>query len=62
MMQEDQDHVLKGRAFEKAVLSGPFRLLPSNRIGVIWTYPVYRSTLSPSMRLEEHTVATAGFV
>ncbi|KAI6669524.1 hypothetical protein NL676_004409 [Syzygium grande] len=58
--KEDQDHVLKGRAFEKAVLSGPFRLLPSNRIGVIWTYPVYRSTLSPSKRLEEHTVATAG--
>ncbi|KAF8009165.1 hypothetical protein BT93_J0219 [Corymbia citriodora subsp. variegata] len=60
--EEDQDHVLNGRAIEKAVLSGPFRLSQSNRIGVILTYPVYRSTLSPSMGLEEHTGATAGYI
>ncbi|KAL3718664.1 hypothetical protein ACJRO7_003737 [Eucalyptus globulus] len=44
-----RDHVLKARIVEEAVLSSPFRLLGSNRTGVVLTYPVYRSNLSSSM-------------
>ncbi|KAF8009168.1 hypothetical protein BT93_J0223 [Corymbia citriodora subsp. variegata] len=60
--EEDQHHVLKARAVEKAVLSAPFRLFPSNRTGVILIYPVYRSKFSPSMSLEERSRATAGYI
>ncbi|KAF8009167.1 hypothetical protein BT93_J0222 [Corymbia citriodora subsp. variegata] len=60
--KEDQDGVLQARGIEKAVLSAPFRLLGSNWIGVILTYPVYRSYLSPSMCMEKYMRAIAGFV
>ncbi|KAI6669521.1 hypothetical protein NL676_004406 [Syzygium grande] len=59
--KEDQHHVLKARAIEKAVLSPPFRQFPSNRTGVILIYPVYRSKFSPNMSLEERIRATAGY-
>jgi len=62
MTQEDRHHVLKARAVEKAVLSAPFKLFPSNWTGVILIYPVYRSRFSPNVSLEESNRATAGFV
>ncbi|KAK3408597.1 hypothetical protein EUGRSUZ_J00805 [Eucalyptus grandis] len=60
--KEDQDYALKARAVGKAVMSGPFRLIRAERIGVFLTYPVHRSTLSPSIGVEEQTRATAGYI
>ncbi|XP_039159958.1 uncharacterized protein LOC104421549 [Eucalyptus grandis] len=60
--KEDRGLVVKARPVEKAVLSGPFRLLQSNQTGVILTYPHYRSKLSPSMGLEERFRAITGYI
>ncbi|KAI3407961.1 CHASE domain-containing protein [Psidium guajava] len=61
-LKRDREIVLKARAVGKALISDPFRLLRSKRIGVILTYPVYISKLSPSMGVEERIRATAGYI
>lgn len=58
--QEDRENILRARATGKAVLTRPFRLLESNHLGVVLTFPVYRSGLSPDATVEERIEATAG--
>ncbi|XP_020104932.1 probable histidine kinase 4 [Ananas comosus] len=60
--EEDRENILRARATGKAVLTRPFRLLESNHLGVVLTFPVYRSGLSPDATVEERIEATAGFL
>ncbi|KAJ6825759.1 putative histidine kinase 3 [Iris pallida] len=54
--KEDRDNILRARASGKGVLTAPFRLLKSKRLGVILTYAVYKSELpsdaTPSKRIQ----------
>lgn len=59
-IQEDRENILRARATGKAVLTGPFRLLGSHHLGVVLTFPVYKSKLPSSPTLEERVKATAG--
>ena len=62
MMQEDRENILRARATGKAVLTSPFRLLGSHHLGVVLTFPVYKSKF-PSIPTEEERIeATAGSV
>ncbi|KAL5553310.1 hypothetical protein UlMin_040711 [Ulmus minor] len=60
--EEDRENILRARATGKAVLTSPFRLLGSHHLGVVLTFPVYKSRLPPSPSLEERVKATAGYV
>lgn len=60
--EEDRENILRARATGKAVLTGPFRLLGSHHLGVVLTFPVYKSKLPSSPTLEERVKATAGYV
>ncbi|KAG9144595.1 hypothetical protein Leryth_010805 [Lithospermum erythrorhizon] len=55
--KEDRDNVLRARASGKGVLTAPFRLIKTNRLGVILTFAVYRrdlpSNATPAERIEE---------
>jgi len=62
MMQEDRENILRARATGKAVLTSPFRLLGSHHLGVVLTFPVYKSKLPPKPTTEERVEATAGLV
>ncbi|KAG7016696.1 Histidine kinase 4 [Cucurbita argyrosperma subsp. argyrosperma] len=60
--EEDRENILRARATGKAVLTRPFRLLGSHHLGVVLTFPVYKSKL-PSIPTEEERIeATAGYV
>lgn len=61
-MQEDRENILKARATAKAVLTSPFRLLESNHLGVVLTFPVYRLGLPAGATVVERVAATAGSV
>lgn len=54
--KEDRDNILRARASGKGVLTAPFRLLKSKRLGVILTYAVYKSELpsnaTPTRRIQ----------
>jgi len=54
--QEDRENILRARASGKGVLTAPFQLLKSNRLGVILTYAVYKSELpsnaTPAQRIQ----------
>ena len=60
MMQEDRENILRARATGKAVLTGPFRLLGSHHLGVVLTFPVYKSKLPPRPSVAQRIEATAG--
>ncbi|XP_061364772.1 histidine kinase 4-like [Gastrolobium bilobum] len=60
--EEDRENILRARATGKAVLTSPFRLLGSHHLGVVLTFPVYKSKLPPKPTVEERIEATAGFV
>lgn len=62
VMQEDRENILRARATGKAVLTSPFRLLGSHHLGVVLTFPVYKSKLSSKPTEEERIQATAGSV
>lgn len=62
MMQEDRENILRARATGKAVLTSPFRLLDSHHLGVVLTFPVYKSKLPPEPTTEEVIKAIAGYV
>lgn len=55
--KEDLENILRARSSGKGVLTAPFRLVKSNRLGVILTYAVYRTELpldaSSSERIQE---------
>lgn len=60
VMQEDRENIMRARATGKAVLTRPFRLLGSHHLGVVLTFPVYKSKLSTSPTKQERIEATAG--
>ncbi|KAB1205907.1 Histidine kinase 4 [Morella rubra] len=60
--EEDRENILRARATGKAVLTSPFRLLGSHHLGVVLTFPVYKSKLSVSPTVQERIEATAGYV
>ncbi|XP_072973764.1 probable histidine kinase 4 isoform X2 [Typha angustifolia] len=60
--EEDRENILRARATGKAVLTSPFRLLGSNHLGVVLTFPVYRSDLSADATVEQRVEATAGYL
>lgn len=43
--QEDRENIRRARESGKGVLTAPFPLLKSKRLGVILTYAVYKSEL-----------------
>ncbi|KAJ8480094.1 hypothetical protein OPV22_023821 [Ensete ventricosum] len=60
--EEDRENILRARATGKAVLTRPFRLLESNHLGVVLTFPVYLSGLPADATAEERVKATAGYL
>ncbi|OMO72517.1 hypothetical protein COLO4_27599 [Corchorus olitorius] len=60
--EEDRENILRARATGKAVLTSPFRLLGSHHLGVVLTFPVYKSKLPPKPTVEERIEATAGYL
>lgn len=60
LMQEDRENILRARATGKAVLTSPFKLLGSHNLGVVLTFPVYKSKLPPNPTVEQRIEATAG--
>lgn len=59
-MQEDGENILRARITGKAVLTSPFRLLGSHHLGVVLTFPVYKSNLPPNPTVKDRIEATAG--
>jgi len=59
--QEDRDNVLRARESGKGVLTAPFRLLKSNRLGVILTFAVYKRYLPSNATPNERIQATNGY-
>ncbi|XP_030507101.2 histidine kinase 4 [Cannabis sativa] len=60
--EEDRENILRSRATGKAVLTSPFRLLGSHHLGVVLTFPVYKSKLPPHPTVKERIEATAGYL
>ncbi|KAF3785577.1 Histidine kinase 4 [Nymphaea thermarum] len=60
--QEDRENILRARATGKAVLTSPFKLLESNHLGVVLTFPVYRSSLAAEATVEDRIEATVGYL
>ncbi|KAJ4961537.1 hypothetical protein NE237_021447 [Protea cynaroides] len=60
--KEDCDNVLRARASGKGVLTAPFRLLKSKRLGVILTFAVYKSELPSNATPNERIQATDGYL
>lgn len=60
--EEDRENIVRARATGKAVLTSPFRLLESNHLGVILTFPVYRWGLPADATEEERVKATVGYI
>ncbi|KEH20610.1 cytokinin receptor histidine kinase [Medicago truncatula] len=60
--KEDRDNVLRARESGKGVLTAPFRLLKSNRLGVILTFAVYKRYLPSNATPNERLQATNGYL
>ncbi|KAL9330301.1 hypothetical protein ACSQ67_005304 [Phaseolus vulgaris] len=60
--EEDRENILRARATGNAVLTSPFKLLGSHHLGVVLTFPVYKSKLPQKPTMEERIKATAGYV
>ncbi|XP_010271197.1 PREDICTED: histidine kinase 4 isoform X2 [Nelumbo nucifera] len=60
--EEDRENILRARATGKAVLTRPFSLLKSHHLGVVLTFPVYRTNLPPHATAEERIEATTGYL
>lgn len=56
VQQEDRENVLRARESGKGVLTAPFPLLKTNRLGVILTFAVYKrdppSNATPNERIQ----------
>ncbi|KAG4398748.1 hypothetical protein GLYMA_08G105000v4 [Glycine max] len=59
--KEDRENVLRARESGKGVLTAPFRLLKTNRLGVILTFAVYKRDLPSNTTPNERIQATDGF-
>ncbi|XP_010527816.1 PREDICTED: histidine kinase 4 [Tarenaya hassleriana] len=51
--EEDRENILRARETGKAVLTSPFRLLGSHHLGVVLTFPVYKSKLPKNPTVED---------
>ncbi|XP_009600233.1 histidine kinase 4 [Nicotiana tomentosiformis] len=60
--EEDRENIMRARASGKAVLTSPFRLLGSHHLGVVLTFPVYKSKLPQNPTEHERVEATAGYL
>ncbi|ONK72014.1 uncharacterized protein A4U43_C04F14750 [Asparagus officinalis] len=60
--KEDRENILRARASGKGVLTAPFPLLKSNRLGVILTYAVYKSELPSNATPVERIQAAIGYL
>ncbi|XP_058080033.1 histidine kinase 4 [Magnolia sinica] len=60
--EEDRGNIIRARATGKAVLTSPFRLLGSDHLGVVLTFPVYRSSLPPDPTVDQRVEATEGYL
>ncbi|CAN1297408.1 Histidine kinase 4 [Linum perenne] len=60
--EEDRENILRARSTGKAVITGPFRLLGSHHLGVVLTFPVYKSKLPPFPTVAQRIEATAGYL
>lgn len=60
--QEDRNNVLRARASGKGVLTAPFKLIKTNRLGVILTFAVYKRDLPSNATPNERIQATDGYV
>ncbi|KAL9246581.1 hypothetical protein vseg_020099 [Gypsophila vaccaria] len=60
--KDDRENVLRARVTEKGVLTAPFRLFKSGRLGVILTFAVYKKDLPSSASPEERLEATDGYL
>ncbi|GAB4839755.1 Hexokinase-3, variant 2 [Ancistrocladus abbreviatus] len=60
--KEDQENVLRARASGKGVLTAPFPLLKTNRLGVILTFAVYKTDLPSNATPNERIQATNGYL
>ncbi|KAF3793776.1 putative histidine kinase 6 [Nymphaea thermarum] len=60
--EEDRENIERARATGKAVLTSPFRLLESNKLGVILTFPVYGSSLPADATVKQRVQATVGYL
>ncbi|XP_057420413.1 histidine kinase 3 isoform X2 [Lotus japonicus] len=60
--KEDRGNVLRARESGKAVLTAPFRLLKTNRLGVILTFAVYKKDLPSNATPNERIQATDGYL
>ncbi|KAK1306577.1 Histidine kinase 2 [Acorus calamus] len=59
---EDRENILRARASGKGVLTSPFKLLKSNRLGVVLTFAVYNIDLPPNATPEQRINATKGYL
>ncbi|KAL5162140.1 Histidine kinase 4 [Glycine soja] len=62
MFRDDRENIFMARATRKVVLTSPFNLLGSHHLGVVLTFPVYKSKLPPKPTMEECIKATVGYV
>lgn len=60
--KEDRENVLRARASGKGVLTAPFKLLKSNRLGVILTFAIYKRDLPSNATPDERIQATDGYL
>ncbi|XP_020589142.1 probable histidine kinase 5 [Phalaenopsis equestris] len=60
--KEDHDNILRARASGKGVLTSPFKLLKSNKLGVVLTFAVYKNDLSPIATVQERIDSTVGYL
>ncbi|MCL7022686.1 hypothetical protein MKW94_026013, partial [Papaver nudicaule] len=60
--KEDRENVLRARASGKGVLTAPFELLKTKRLGVILTFAVYKTELPSNATPNERIQATDGYL
>ncbi|XP_068665225.1 histidine kinase 3 [Aristolochia californica] len=60
--KEDRENILRARASGKGVLTAPFRLIKSKRLGVILTFAVYKTELPSNATPKDRIQATDGYL
>ncbi|XP_031490544.1 histidine kinase 3-like [Nymphaea colorata] len=60
--KEDRDNILRARASGRGVLTAPFGLLKSRRLGVILTFAAYSKELPSNATPQERIEATKGYI
>ncbi|KAH7683213.1 histidine kinase 2/3/4 (cytokinin receptor) protein [Dioscorea alata] len=60
--KEDHENILRSRESGKGVLTAPFRLLKSNRLGVILTFAVYSTELPSNATPADRIRAAIGYI